>query len=107
MLYGKAEQIKFISYCELSEPSMKEIDGEKKMEWKKDVIKDTIKVSDAEEGQSLSTRIISLSKLPLHYSNKSNLKISSNSVIHNGQYGIIESIIIDRALVSVCLFSLL
>ena len=80
---------------------MKEIDGEKKKEWKKDVTQDRIVVSEADVSKSIT----SLSSLPLHYSNESILKNFGNSIIHNGENSL-ESIIIDKALFHVCFPSL-
>ena len=89
----KDDCIKFISYCELSEPSMKAVVGEKKQEWKKDVKKERIVVSEVDVSKSIT----SLSSLPLHYSNESILKNFGNSITHNGTNRY-ESLIIKEAL---------
>ena len=95
----KDDCIKFISYCELSEPSMKAVVGEKKQEWKKDVNCDRIVVSEVDDDVSKS--ITSLSSLPLHHSNESILKNSGNFITHNGTNRY-ESLIINKALLHVC-----
>ena len=84
---------------ELSEPSLKEIDGEKKEEWKKDVIADQI---DVPEVKNVRQSITSLSSLPLHPSDETILKGSENSLVHIGNDGY-QSMIIQKALQNVCL----
>ena len=86
---------------------MKEIEGEKKEEWKKDLIADEVFVSKVNALMSVT----SLPLLTLHYSNKSVLTNSSlfrffgrNSINHIGNDGT-ESLIIDKDFRSVCRFS--
>ena len=77
---------------------MKKIDGEKKIEWKKDITEDPFVVSEVD----VSKRITSFSSLSLHYSNESILKKSGNSLIHIGGDRF-ESVIIDKAFLRVCI----
>ena len=80
---------------------MKEIEEEKRIKWKQELVKERIVVSNVNVSESTT----SLPSLNLHYSNESILKNSGNSMIHIGNDRN-ESIIIANALQNVCWFLL-